>query len=725
VVEALLRRIKLLYTLALIADENDFMTMRQFTRIWEGLVEPAWIGDPKERHLSRILNAILLLLLVWGITFEIQYRSGNRPFGTGDVVTLTGIGILFLAYFLNRSGYFSLASLLTHALFIISTFAFTLALYQRGATHFSVLYYLIIPILMSELFFSMRGYLISTAVILAGVLGFCVLIPSAGTTFIFLFVFCTLIGFSSYNRRLIDKEQLSLTRRFEQEKFLLSMEQRKSAQLRLLAEVGRLLTDSLSEKEILERTLDLIVKQYGYAEVAISLLVNNDTLEVAAISGAQDFGYRPGYRQNIESGIIGYVAKTRSAYIAGDVSQDPYYFSSAVREGSAIGAPMLDEEHLLGVIYVESANKEELNEDDLQTLQTLANQVATAIQKARLYARTQEHLQVMTTLQSISHTIASSLELDEILNTVLQLLKDSFGYTYIGIYLFDGDVLHLGAQLGYPEGQLIPEIPLTAGVVGRTVRTRNTQLIHDVTTDPDFLRAHYDVKSEVAVPLIKEDNVLGVLNIESDYRPLGENDANLLNALAGSVAIAIDNARLHAEVKRMAMTDVVSGLANRRAFDEILEAEITRASRYHHSLSLIILDLDSFKEYNDRWGHPAGDVRLREVADLLRLKVRDPDVAARYGGEEFAIILPNTSKMGAIKLAERLRKAAEGSSPYGNEDRHPIPGYTISLGVATFPDDATSIEELLLMADNAELMAKRLGKNRVYAANFSDKIQNR
>lgn len=174
----------------------------------------------------------------------------------------------------------------------------------------------------------------------------------------------------------------------------------------------------------------------------------------------------------------------------------------------------------------------------------------------------------------------------------------------------------------------------------------------------------------------------------------------------------------------MALTDVVSGLANRRAFDEVLQAEMARASRYSHPISLIILDLDSFKEYNDKWGHPAGDVRLREIADLLRANVREPDIAARYGGEEFAIILPDTGKSGAIRLAERLRKSAEESSPYSNGSHSPVSGYTISLGVATYPEDATSIEELLLAADNAELTAKRLGKNRVYAANASDKIQN-
>ena len=113
------------------------------------------------------------------------------------------------------------------------------------------------------------------------------------------------------------------------------------------------------------------------------------------------------------------------------------------------------------------------------------------------------------------------------------------------------------------------------------------------------------------------------------------------------------------------------------------------------------------------------------MADLLRANVRDPDVAARYGGEEFAIILPNTPKSGALRLAERLRRFAESSAPHtGMTTTTPISGYTISLGVATFPDDATLVEELLHAADNAELMAKRLGKNRVYAANSSDKIQN-
>jgi diguanylate cyclase (GGDEF)-like protein len=700
------------------------MIIRWFTKIWEGLVEPARIGDAREHHLSRILNVILLTLLTWGITFEIQYRVDNRVSGPGEILTLIMIGILALAYYLNRHENFSSAIILTLGLFITATLASAFLQHSRGDNDVSILYYLIIAILMSELFFSMRGYLITAAITLAGVFGISLLNQSAESIFVFLFVFCALIGFSSFNRHAIEREQIALARKFAHEQSLLFVEQRRSTQLGLLEEVGRQVAGSLDEKEILESTLEAMVNKFGYAEAVISLLVSNDTLRVAAISGTQDFGYRPGFEQKIGRGIIGHVAETREAYLTGDVSKDPYYFSSAERDGSAIGVPILDKEHLLGVIYVESATMNDLHADDVRTLQTLANQVATLLQKARLHARTQEHLRVMTTLQSISHTVASSLELDEILNNVIRLLKDSFGYSYISIYLLDGDVLHLGAQLGYPNDQLIHEIPINAGVIGRTARTRETQLVCDVSVDPDFLRAAYEVKSEIAVPLLKDEIVLGVLNVESrEAAALDENAVNFLNALAGSVAVAIDNARLHAEVKFMALTDVISGLANRRAFDEILDREMTRASRYSQPISLIILDLDSFKEYNDKWGHPAGDVRLKEIADMLRASVREPDVAARYGGEEFAVILPNTSKSGAVRLAERLRQSAEASAPQINDRNSPISGYTISLGVATFPEDATSVDELLHMADSAELTAKRLGKNRVYVANSSDKIQ--
>ncbi|MGB8982701.1 MAG: diguanylate cyclase [Anaerolineales bacterium] len=703
--------------------DNSHTLIAWVKKIREGLIEPAPAGDARERYLSRTLSIILLFLLAWGTIFEIQSGLLNRPFNRTDAVVTGMLCILGLAYILNRSGMFIAASTLTVGMFSTATLVSAFVQHLRGSKDLSILYYLIIPILISELFFSTRAYLWTAAILLAGVLGLSLLDPDAINTFVFLLVFSALTGFFSYSRRASERQPGAVMDSLTCERCARGLDRRRSVQLGLLEEVGRQVADSLDEKEILDNTLEALVNKFGYAEAVISLLVDEDTLEIVAITGTQDFGYRPGYRQKTSRGIIGHVAKTRTAHIAEDVSRDPYYFSSAPRYGSALGVPILDKEHLLGIIYVESNAKHDFDGDDQQTLQTLGNQVATSLQKARLYARTQDHLQVMTVLQSISRAVTSSLELEEIFNNVIRLLKDSLGYSYISIFLLENDVLHLGTQIGYPEDKVVSEMPITMGVIGRAARSRETQFIRDVSTDPDYLRASYEVRSEICVPLLKEQNVLGILDVECDNTgTLNENDVSFLNALAGSIAVAIDNARLHAEVKQMAMTDAVCGLANRRYFNEILNAEMARAIRYSNPLSLIIIDLDSFKEYNDRWGHPAGDVRLKEIADMLRRNVREPDIAARHGGEEFAIILPHTSKMGAIRLAERLRRAAADSTPDSKEISGPVPGYTISLGVATFPDDAATMEDLILMADNAELLAKKLGKNQVCAANTSETL---
>lgn len=696
-------------------DNRHSMT-RWLLRIWEGLIEPAWRGNAKEHHLARILNILLVLLFALGVATEIQYRIAHKQ----DEIVLIMLGILGFAYFLNRKGYFQSASILTVSLLVFSTFLSAALQYQRGVEELSVLYYLIIAVLLSELLFPMWGYFSIASIILAGMFVFSQLEPATESTFLFLFVFCILIGFSSYNRRSMENEQVALTGKFVRGQSLLYKEQRRAAQMSLLEEAGRQITNSLYESEILDGTLKVIVDKFGYAEAAISLLVDDDILEIFAISGTQDFGYRTGYQQKIGKGIIGRVGEIRKHYVSDNVSVDPYYYSTAKRDGSALGVPMLDKDELLGVIYVETTLQNYFQPDDIQTLQTLANQVAISLQKARLYARSQEHLQVMTMLQSVSQAVMSSLELEEILHNVMKLLKETFGYTYISIYLLDEDVLRLGVEFGYPKEMIIREIPITSGVAGRAVQSKQVQFLPDISKDPSFLRASYDVRSEICVPLLKKDTVLGILNVESNTS-LDEDDVNLLNALAGSLAIAIDNARLHAQVKSLAMTDAVSGLFNRHAFEEMLTAEVERAHRYMHPVSLIIFDIDSFKEYNDTWGHPAGDKRLKATADLIRATQRKHDIAARYGGDEFAIILPNTDYEGAKQFAARLHESAKASASEKPEHGRGIPGHTLSLGFATYPDDAQTIPALLLAADHAELMAKRQGKNQIVSASVLKK----
>lgn len=502
-----------------------------------------------------------------------------------------------------------------------------------------------------------------------------------------------------------------------QEHEILEAEFRRSAQLGLLEEVGRQIADSFDEMEILQRSIEAVVERFGYAEAAISLLVPDNIMEVTVISGTEDFGYSPGFRQDVGKGIIGHTAAIRKTYISRNVAEDPYYFSNDEHYGSAICVPIFTGKNLYGALYVESIEADAFNQEDASTLETLVTQISASLQRARLYSRAQEHLRVMAAVQAVSRVVVRSLDLETTFTAVVNELKNSFGYSHVSIYLLKEDYLHLGAQVGYPLEMVISKIHISQGVSGRTIKTKTVQFIQDTSKEPVFLRTDHTVKSEICVPLLKENIVLGTLNVEGDAsRILTQDDVELLTTLSSPIALAVDNARLHAQVKAMAMTDAVSGLANRHALEEYLTAEVERSTRLGYPLSLIIFDIDSFKQYNDKWGHPAGDVRLKATATLIRSNLRKYDTAARYGGDEFAILLPNTNKSGAFEFARRLQNSARASANEAHAENSVVSGYTLSIGVATFPEDGNTLANLLLAADHAELMAKRLGKNQIFVA---------
>jgi diguanylate cyclase (GGDEF)-like protein len=179
--------------------------------------------------------------------------------------------------------------------------------------------------------------------------------------------------------------------------------------------------------------------------------------------------------------------------------------------------------------------------------------------------------------------------------------------------------------------------------------------------------------------------------------------------IAAQALIALENAHLHGLVQRQAVTDELTGLANRRRFLAQMDAEVARSRRSGSPLAIVLADLDDFKQVNDKHGHEAGDRTLRAFADILRAAVRDVDLPVRLGGEEFAVLLPDTDLLGGANLAERLRVTLE---------RHQIDGgaspiwVTASFGVSCYPL-AASAEELLVDADRRLYDAKRRGKNRV------------
>ncbi len=216
----------------------------------------------------------------------------------------------------------------------------------------------------------------------------------------------------------------------------------------------------------------------------------------------------------------------------------------------------------------------------------------------------------------------------------------------------------------------------------------------------------------LSVPILREHHLLGLVTaVDPEEGAFSDDDVEALSALAVQAGVAIENARLHRVVERQAVTDALTGLANRRQFYEVLGREYERAQRFGQPVSLILLDIDDFKQINDARGHLAGDAVLHSVAATLAEVIREIDLAARYGGEEFAVLLPQTGPEGAANLAERLRsEIAARAIRFGTEE---IAGVTASFGVAAGPVNEQTQIDLIASADAALYQAKREGKNHV------------
>lgn len=197
-----------------------------------------------------------------------------------------------------------------------------------------------------------------------------------------------------------------------------------------------------------------------------------------------------------------------------------------------------------------------------------------------------------------------------------------------------------------------------------------------------------------------------------DVNRLTEEDRLVLSAVASELVVAVENSRLYKLTKRLAVTDELTGLANYRHLQTRLDEEIERARRYDKRFSLLMIDTDDFKLFNDAHGHIAGDIALAELANVLRVSVREVDLVARYGGEEFSIALPETDAAGAFVVAEKVREAV-AAFEFKDGDGAACCRLTVSIGLATFPTHAWDRESVLREADDALYNAKSSGKNRV------------
>lgn len=254
-----------------------------------------------------------------------------------------------------------------------------------------------------------------------------------------------------------------------------------------------------------------------------------------------------------------------------------------------------------------------------------------------------------------------------------------------------------------------------SGIIIEAVRTGKTINIPDVLQADIFMPVLSDIRSELAIPMLSRGRVVGVINLEStQVNRFQRNDIRRLNNVVGFAAGVLETALQQTELIKLARRDRLTGLHNMTFFEERYPEEFERAERYEYSFSLIMMDIDDFKHYNDSFGHPMGNVLLQKLTRAMTDALRDVDILVRYGGEEFVCILPLTDQQVAGDIAERIRvKVVEASKDIPNATEQPRGFVSLSLGVATFPVDSREKDELLEIADQRMYRAKRAGKNRV------------
>jgi len=314
-------------------------------------------------------------------------------------------------------------------------------------------------------------------------------------------------------------------------------------------------------------------------------------------------------------------------------------------------------------------------------------------------------------------------DLDRALEEIVRAFVRRSSATRCSVLLLDEAhaTIRVAKAVGLPDATERPPVAVGEGLAGRVAKTGAPLVAPDVNRleGDGATDASYRTRSCLLVPLRAPRGVIGVVCVadNADGSAFGDEDLETLLPLAEQCAQSVDNALQFRQMRDLATIDELTGVGNRRHFQRMLERELKRAERYGRRMTLALFDVDHFKKYNDSCGHPAGDRALATIGRLLRESLRDVDIVARYGGEEFAVILPETAPRpgdgaGPYPFLERLRARVE-TEAFPGEEALPSGKLTLSGGVASFPDDGKTAEELVQAADRALYLSKDRGRNTI------------
>ena len=387
---------------------------------------------------------------------------------------------------------------------------------------------------------------------------------------------------------------------------------------------------------------------------------------------------------------------------------------------SWLGVPMIVGDQVIGAIGVHNMDREHaFTENDVRFWTLLASTVGAAIRNAQLLAETQRSAEQMAALNRISLAITDGLGLNRLLPTLHEQCRQIAAVDAFSVTLYDKTTELLLPVYFWKNGKLLQLPPnhtkTRPGFTGYIIQTRQSLYLADA-LDPNhpppvsIIRVEGEpTRTILGVPLIVGNQVVGVIAIQSNQpHAFTPQQIRMFEMFTVQAAIAVQNSQLYEQVQNMAITDELTGLPNRRVLFEKGESEIARALRFGHPLAVMMVDIDHFKEVNDRFGHSIGDQVLRQMANAFREKLRVTDTAARYGGEEFVVLLPETDDQTARLTAERLRTYI----PHMIAEKEQLPTVTISLGIAMLDQDTHDFSKLVAHADQALYESKNSGRNR-------------
>ncbi len=393
---------------------------------------------------------------------------------------------------------------------------------------------------------------------------------------------------------------------------------------------------------------------------------------------------------------------------------------------SKLWAPLGMQDQLVGLVtFGPKGDDQPFNDVEQYFLQQITAHAAVCIKTCRLYEKREKEkedldktLQNLSLLYSIGKAMNYISDLKKLLQFILGQAIEITSAEKGSLMLYDMETNQLNIRVlagseakAYQEKVNNNEIKCRSfkpgeGIAGRVFLTAKPIVVNNIKKDNVFVdsEASY-VRSIACIPMVVYNDVIGVINVTNKRygRQFTDDDVEMLKAVADQAAVAINKAQLW----DMAVTDSLTGLYVRRYFMVKLHEEVHRAERYNNILSIVMADLDRFKNINDTYGHDVGDGVLKEIGRFLQQNVRDLDMVARYGGEEFVIMIPEAAKDAAYSMSERLRKK------FSRLKFENLPQITISLGIATYPFDGKQPEDLLKKADAAMYAAKRAGRNQV------------